>query len=224
MNRGEPFIDALRTATIPVIAEFKRSSPSLGPFAKDSKIHEQLRAYVEGGAAAFSILAEPSWFMGRPEDFAVATGFGRPVLYKGFVGAAAHLDEARALGSGAVLLIARVLREWLPAFADAARLRGLEPFVEVHHPEEVPFVEPARVRMVGWNARDLSNFTVRKSSANWLRESFPDALIIRESGLRTPEDACDALREGYDGLLIGESLMRLADPAHFLAQIRDRIA
>jgi indole-3-glycerol phosphate synthase len=212
-----PFEAALRRGPLPVIAEFKRASPSLGPFAAGADVRRQLAAYARGGAAACSILAEPDRFLGRPGDFAEARGL--PVLYKGFVCTEAHLDEAAALGADAALLITRLLGEHLAGFAAAARARGLEPLVEVHDPGEIPFAQSARVRMVGWNARDLADFSVRKAPAALLRQAFPEALLIRESGLKTPEDAGAALGEGFDALLVGEALMRAADPAGFLARI-----
>jgi indole-3-glycerol phosphate synthase len=214
-----PFEAALRSAPLPVIAEFKRASPSLGSFAQDADVRERLEAYVRGGAAAFSVLAEPARFRGEPGDFAVARTLDRPMLYKGFVCTLAHLDEASAFGAQAVLLIARLLGDYLPSFAAAARVRGLEPLVELHELAEIPQVQAAHVRLVGWNARDLADFSVRNAGTRELREAFPGALLVRESGLRTPEEAREALAQGFDALLIGEALMRAPDPAAFLAQI-----
>jgi indole-3-glycerol phosphate synthase len=216
-----PFEAALRRGPLPVIAEFKRASPSLGPFAAQADLLERLDAYAQGGAAAFSILAEPDRFLGRPDDLPRARHLGLPLLYKGFVCTLAHLEEAAALGAQAVLLIARMLDGHLPAFAAAARVRGLEPLVEVHEAGEIPAVQMAHARMVGWNARDLADFSVRKAPAALLREAFPGVLLVRESGLSTPEQARAALEEGFDALLIGEALMRAADPAAFLARIRN---
>ena len=214
-----PFETALRQARCPVIGEFKRASPSLGPFAAGADVAERLGAYVQGGAAAFSILAEPARFLGRPGDFAVARSLGRPVLYKGFVCTLAHLDEACAFGAQAVLLIARLLGDSLPGFAAEARARGLEPLVELHAFDEIAGVQAAQVRLVGWNARDLADFSVGPGHTERLREAFPEALLVRESGLRTPEEAREALAAGFDALLIGEALMRAPDPAAFLALI-----
>jgi len=212
-----PFEAALRRGPLPVIAEFKRASPSLGPFAAGADVRGRLAAYARGGAAACSILAEPARFLGRPGDFAQAQGL--PVLYKGFVCTEAHLDEAAALGAAAVLLITRLLGGHLAGFAAAARARGLEPLVEVHDPAELPAAQASGARMVGWNARDLADFSVRRAPAALLREAFPEALLIRESGIGTPEEAGAALGEGFDALLIGEALMRETDPAGFLARI-----
>jgi indole-3-glycerol phosphate synthase len=211
---------ALRRGPLPVIAEFKRGSPSLGPFAAGADVRERLAAYARGGAAACSILAEPARFLGRPGDFQAGRESGLPVLYKGFVCTQAHLDEAAALGAQAVLLIARVLGGHLPACVRAALDRGLEPLVELHDPGEIPAVQGSGARMVGWNARDLADFSVQRAPSALLREAFPGALLVRESGIRTPGEARAALEEGFDALLVGEALMRRADPAAFLARIR----
>lgn len=202
-----------------VIAEFKQASPSLGPFAMGTPLLAQLRAYFEGGAAAFSILAEPAHFKGSLEHLQSASELKRPRLYKGFVIAEAQLAEAEACGAEAVLLIARVLKEYTAAFAEAARARGLEPLVELHDLTEVDFARAAGARLVGINARDLSTFNLGVPTAEPLRRVFPEAVLIRESGLATPEDARAALRAGFDAVLIGEALMRSHDPRGFLARI-----
>lgn len=202
-----------------VIAEYKQGSPSLGPFALGTPLERQLRAYREGGAACVSILAEPAFFLGSAEDVAEAKACGLPRLYKGFVMSEAHLDEAAGCGAEAVLLIARVLKGHTAAFAEAARSRGLEPLVELHDLTEVPFAQEAQAGLVGINARDLATFTLGAPDAGPLRAAFPEAVLIRESGLATPEDAAEAFRAGFDAVLIGEALMRSSDPAAFLRRI-----
>jgi indole-3-glycerol phosphate synthase len=202
-----------------VIAEYKQASPSLGPFAMGTPLLPQLQAYLEGGAAAFSILAEPKHFRGSVEHLRVAAELGVPRLYKGFVIAEAQLAEAEEVGAEAVLLIARVLKGHTAAFAEAARARGMEPLVELHDLTEVGFAQEAGARLVGINARDLSTFNLGVPTAEPLRRVFPDALLIRESGLATPEEARAALRAGFDAVLIGEALMRSADPRGFMARI-----
>ncbi|MBK9796087.1 MAG: indole-3-glycerol-phosphate synthase TrpC [Holophagaceae bacterium] len=191
------------------------SAPS--PWARP--LLPQLQAYREGGASAFSILAEPTHFRGSVEHIQRAASLGLPRLYKGFVIAEAQLAEAEASGAEAVLLIVRVLKAHTAAFADAARARGLEPLVELHDLTEVGFAQAAGARLVGINARDLSTFNLGVPTAGPLRQAFPDAVLIRESGLATPEDAQAALRAGFDAVLIGEALMRSADPRDFLSRI-----
>jgi indole-3-glycerol phosphate synthase len=202
-----------------VIAEYKQASPSLGPFAMGTPLLAQLQAYLDGGASAFSILAEPAYFKGSAEHLKAAADLGVPRLYKGFVISDAQLAEAEAAGAEAVLLIVRVLKGHTAAFAEAARARGLEPLVELHDLTEVDFAQAAQARLVGINARDLSTFNLGVPIAEPLRRIFPKALLIRESGLATPEDARAALRGGFDAVLIGEALMRSPDPRGFLARI-----
>lgn len=220
---SHPFETALRRDAAAkggaVIAEYKQASPSLGPFAMGTPLLPQLQAYLEGGAAAFSILAEPAYFRGSADHLKAAGSLGIPRLYKGFVISEHQLAEAEASGAEAVLLIARVLKGHTAAFAEAARKRGLEPLVELHDLTEVPFAQAAQARLVGINARDLSTFTLGETTAAPLRRAFPEAVLIRESGLATPEDARVALRAGFDAVLIGEALMRSLDPKGFLARI-----
>lgn len=200
-----------------VIAEFKRASPSLGAFAAGRDFMEQLGAYREGGAAAVSILAEPLLFQGSADEVLAARDFGMPRLYKGFVLSEQHLDEAALIAQAdAVLLIARVLGPHTAAFADAARARGLEPLVELHDFSEIPFAQESGATLVGVNARDLASFAIGHPSVAPLRDAFPDAVLIRESGLTNPEDAVASFKEGFDAVLIGEALMRSDDPALFL--------
>lgn len=222
-TRERPFEAALRRAAEvrggAVIAEFKQASPSLGPFALGTPLLPQLEAYREGGAAALSILAEPLHFRGSAEHLRAAAGLGLPRLYKGFVISEHQLAEAAACGAEAVLLIVRVLRDATADFAEAARARGLEPLVELHDLTEVPHAQAAGARLVGINARDLATFNLGAPTASPLRRAFPEAILIRESGLATPEQARSALRAGFDAVLIGEALMRSQDPAGFVSRV-----
>lgn len=202
-----------------VIAEYKQGSPSLGPFALGTPLLKQLEDYRDGGAAGFSILAEPAFFLGQAAHLREGATLGLPCLYKGFVLADSQLREAAACGAAAVLLIARVLKDHTAAFAAAARELGLEPLVELHDLTELGFAQAAQARLVGINARDLATFTLGAPTAAPLREAFPEAVLIRESGLATPEDAAAAFRAGFDAVLLGEALMRSRNPKDFLRRI-----
>lgn len=218
-----PFEGALRRARVQrggaVIAEFKQGSPSLGPFALGTPLGRQVARYRDGGAACLSILTEPAWFHGDPAHLEAAAEVGLPRLYKGFVVSEVQLREAAATGAEAVLLIARVLKGHTAAFAALARAQGLEPLVELHDLTEVPFAQAAEARLVGINARDLATFTLGAPSAAPLRKAFPEAVLIRESGLATPGDAARAFEAGFDAVLIGEALMRSLNPCGFIERI-----
>ncbi|HJU84733.1 MAG TPA: indole-3-glycerol-phosphate synthase [Holophagaceae bacterium] len=223
LSEPGPFERALRASRQgrggAVIAEYKQGSPSLGPFAAGTPLLDQLGHYREGGAACLSILTEPTFFLGHSSHLEEARELRLPMLYKGFVISEAQLLEAAACGASAVLLIARVLGAHTRDFAARARDLGLEPLVELHDLTEVPFAKGAAARLVGINARDLATFTLGAPTAAPLRESLPEAVLIRESGIVTPEDGAAALRAGFDAVLIGEALMRSADPAGFLRRL-----
>ncbi|PNS07463.1 indole-3-glycerol-phosphate synthase [Solilutibacter silvestris] len=206
-----------------VIAEFKRASPSLGMFAAGRDFDTQLQAYRDGGAAAVSILAEPALFRGSADEVRAGQRYGMPRLYKGFVLDVRHLDEAATIAQAdAVLLIARMLGKHTAIFADAARARGLEPLVELHELAEIPFARDSGAALIGINARDLASFAISTPTAAPLRDAFPDAVLIRESGLAAPKDAHAAFAQGFDAALIGEALMRSDNPTAFLQECKVR--
>ena len=202
-----------------IIGEFKLASPSLGAFAPPVTLEVQLESYQHAGVDCFSVLAEPKFFQGSPQHVRRASRFEVPVLYKGFVLSPQHLREAADSGAAAVLLIARVLRAHTSAFADAARALGLEPLVELHDLDEADYAVEAGARLIGVNTRDLATFAVRETTAAPWRARFPDAVLIRESGLREPADVREAFAGGFDAVLIGEALMRSTDHRRFVQEI-----
>jgi indole-3-glycerol phosphate synthase len=117
-----------------VIAEFKRRSPTLGRLG-DADLERRVSAYAEGGAAAVSVLTEPSQFHGSLEHLAtvatVLTPVGVPVMRKDFLVDPYQLYEARAAGAGGALLIVRMLSDNLLAeMLDCAQELGLFAVVE----------------------------------------------------------------------------------------------
>lgn len=209
-------LEAKRTRGGAIIAEFKRASPSLGPFAVARDFKTQLHAYQAGGAACVSVLAEPALFQGSVDDVRAAAEYCMPRIYKGFVLCEAHLREAQDSGAEAVLLIARVLKQHTPVFAAFAKQAGLEPLIELHDLSEIEYARDTGARLIGINARDLASFSIGSPDASPLRDAFPEAILIRESGLSTPQDIKDAFEQGFDAVLIGEALMRADDPKAFL--------
>lgn len=222
-NEAGPFEIALRRDRaergIAVIAEYKRASPKLGPFAAGVQLEAQLEAYEVGGATCISVLAEAAHFHGGAEHVRRASRHRMPLLYKGFVLAESQLAEATLCGASAVLLIARVLQSHTALFAERARSYGLEPLVELHDTAEAVHARAAGARLIGYNARDLATFAVQATPAGNLRRLFPDAVLIRESGIANPAEARAAAADGFDAVLIGEALMRSPSPLTFLRAI-----
>ena len=200
-----------------LIAEVKRSSPSAGPIAADGDdLVARARAYKAGGAAAISVLCEPHWFGGSVDDLrAVRAAVAIPVLAKEFVVDERQLPLLRAAGADAVLLLAALHpARRLARLVDRARDVGLEPLVEAHNERELERAIGSGARLIGVNNRDLRTLAVDLERADRLRASIPaDRLAVAESGVRDPAVVARWRALEYDAVLVGEALIRSADPA-----------
>jgi len=210
-------------AGIAVIAEVKRRSPSKGPIRPDLDAAQLAAAYRRGGAAAVSVLTEPVHFGGGPDDLrAVRVAVDLPVLRKDFVTMPYQVWEARAWGADAVLLIVAALdpAELRGLLAEAAAA-GLDALVEVHDAAEAAAAAEAGADLVGVNARDLKTLDVDLGRFAEIRADLPaGAVVVAESGIRDRADVAAVEAAGADAVLVGESLVRAADPAAALAALR----
>ena len=137
-----------------------------------------------------------------------------PILRKDFIVDPWQVWEARAAGADAFLLIAAILNdETLGELLELGRTLKMEPLVEVHSREELDRVIAAGARIIGVNNRDLRDFEVRLGTSLELVEAIPEECIaVSESGLHTHEDLARLRHAGFDAFLIGEHLMKNADP------------
>lgn len=215
------FRDALARPGVQLIGEVKRASPSKGDLAPDLDAAAQARAYVDGGAAAVSVLTEPSRFKGHLADLADVAALGIPALRKDFLVDAYQVWEARLAGASAVLLIVAALdRASLQALHDEARTAGLDVLVEVHDDGEVALLEDLGATIVGVNARDLRTFELDRDGFARLRAQLPGrALAVSESGVRDADDVRRAAAEGADAVLVGETLVLATDPRAAAAEL-----
>ena len=214
--RSRPIAERLAAPGLHLIAEIKRSSPSAGRIAPPGDdIVTRARAYEAGGAVAISVLCEPHWFGGSVDDLrAVRAAVAIPVLAKDFVVEEIQLPLLRAAGADLVLLLA-VLHpaKRLARLVERALEIGLEPLVEVHDARELDRALASRARLIGLNNRDLRTLEVDVERAGRLRELVPDdRLVIAESGVREPSIVARWRALGFDGALVGEALVRSADP------------
>lgn len=215
MAPGPSLHTALAGEGVAVIAEVKRASPSKGPIAPELDAAAQAAAYRRGGAAAVSVLTEPTRFAGSLEDLASVAASGVPALRKDFLVDDYQIWEARAAGAAAVLLIVAALdHDRLAALHDLAHTAGLEVLVEVHDEHEVARAAAIGARIVGVNARDLRTFELDHHAFARLRPALADGVLaVAESGITAPEDLRRAAAAGADAVLVGESLVRSTDPA-----------
>lgn len=207
-----------------VIAEIKTRSPSAGVIRPRhaGELARIAAGYVAGGAAAVSVLCDGPGFGGTVLDVArIAPALGVPVLFKEFVLHEVQLDAARAAGASLVLLIVRVLDDAeLARLVEAARARGLEPVVEAADAGELARALRTEATVIGVNARDLRSFTVDPGQAAALVDAIPpDRIAVFMSGVRSSADFARVAATRADAVLIGEGLMRAADPGAALAAL-----
>ena len=217
-----PFLPALRSDFVSVIAELKRSSPSKGAINSTMDAGRQAAAYAAGGAAALSVLTEPTRFGGRTADLAdAAASTAVPLLKKDFHVDPLQILEARALGASAVLLIARALGDdALAALAALAFDVGIEPLVEIRDERELEAALAAGARAIGVNNRDLETLAIDRRTGDRLLPLIPaDCVAIAESGVRDAADVAAAARAGADAVLVGSSVSAAADPAHAVREL-----
>lgn len=206
-----------------VIAEVKRASPSAGDIAPDVDPGDRARAYERGGAAAISVLTEPTRFGGALADLqAVHQAVRVPVLRKDFVVHPSQVIEARASGADAVLLITAALDPTeLKALLVAAADLGLGALVETHSAADLDVALATEAEVIGVNARDLETLEVDGARALALLERIPDDRVaVFESGVRDRADVKRAVAAGARAVLVGESLMRAPDPEGAVRSLR----
>lgn len=217
-----PFAAALARPGLSVIAEFKRRSPSAGEIAATASVAERVGAYERAGAVALSVLTDETHFGGSLEDLRAARAASDlPILRKDFIVDPYQLYEAAASGADAVLLIVRALEDGaLRALHEEARGLGLDCLVEVHDAGELERALRLGAETIGINNRNLDRGTVEISTTYELLPGVPEGkAVVAESGISTRAELEELARAGVDAVLIGEALMRSADPEAFLEEI-----
>lgn len=211
-----------------VIAEVKRASPSAGAIRSDIDAVAQARAYADAGADALSVLTDSRYFGGELADLArVAADQATrprpvPAIRKDFMVHRIQVLEAVEAGARCILLIVRALDDGqIRDLHEAAQAAGLDALFEVHDEDELARALSHRPSLVGVNNRNLSTFAIDLGFAERVIPLMPAAVTkVAESGIRTPADAARMRAAGADALLVGESLMRSADPGALLRQLR----
>ena len=223
-RRGHEFTAALRNSSPPrIIAECKRRSPSRGILRQGYEPAAHARAYACAGAAAISVLTEPTFFDGAPEHLRqVRNAVALPLLRKDFIVSYYQLVEAAVLGADAVLLIAAAMDDRaLFSLIGRARGLGLAALVEVHPREELERALNLGAEIVGVNSRNLRTLSVDTAVLEELIPGMPPHVtVVAESGIRTADDVVRLSRAGYHALLVGEQLIAKADPGAALTELR----
>ncbi len=218
------FTAALTAKTRAIVAEVKKASPSKGVIRADFDPVWIARRYAEAGAAAISVLTEERYFLGSLDYLtAIRSTVGIPLLRKDFLFDPYQLYEARAYGGDAILLIVAMLEETQlrELLALAAEL-DLAALVEVHDEADLDRALHVGAGLIGINNRDLRTFHTTLETTERLLPRIPDGVVvIGESGIERIEDIRRLERAGVHCFLIGETLMRCADPGSKLAELQE---
>jgi indole-3-glycerol phosphate synthase len=235
LRRAEPPLP-LTLDRFDVIAEIKHRSPAEGDLASpQNECRVQAQRYASGGAAAISVLTEPSRFGGSMQHLAdvVAAVPGTPVMRKDFLVEPVQVIEARNAGASGVLLIATMLDDAkLHEMLDCAFEHGMFVLLETFDAAELarvagllelPRYAACAARgalLAGVNTRNLRTLEVDANRLEQLAASLPDARCVAESGLRSADDAATVAALGYRLALVGTALMRSADPQALVRDMR----
>jgi indole-3-glycerol phosphate synthase len=173
------------------------------------------RQYRDAGAAAISVLTEPTFFDGDLEHLrAVRGAVDSPILCKDFIVSEYQILEARAAGADAVLLIADAMEESeLRDLHARASSLDLAVLVEAHAEVDVHRAIDAGARLVGVNSRNLRTLEVNRDAPVDLLRLIPSHVVaVAESGIRSAADIERLRSAGYHAFLVGESLVVQDDP------------
>jgi indole-3-glycerol phosphate synthase len=206
-------------ANLPLIAEIKVASPTMGALRVDADAGEIATRMEAGGAAGISVVTEPHFFRGSARLLEnVRSRVSAPLLMKDFVVSTCQIEAARAAGASAVLLIQALFDrgyathdvEEMIELADAI---GLEVLLEAHTKAEFERALRTDADLVGINNRDLRTLDVDLTTTKKILEAVPadGRIVISESGVTTPEEALFLRQCGADALLVGSALMRSKD-------------
>ena len=220
------FEKALRQKDISFITEIKKASPSKGLIAKDFDYIRIAKEYEAAGAAAISVLTEPTAFLGCDQYLKdVRKVVGIPILRKDFTVDDYQIYEAKTIGADALLLICALLdTETIRKYLAICDELGLSALVEAHDAEEVKSALQAGASVIGVNNRNLKDFTVDLQNSVNLRTLVPENIIfVSESGIKTQSDVAVLRKNGTDAVLIGETLMRSNDISGEISKLRGEV-
>lgn len=207
--------EALEGDGISLIAEVKRASPSKGVLRPELDPVKLAGTYVQGGAAAISVLTESKYFMGSSKDLEAIKHHlpDIPLLRKDFILKPYQVFESRAWGADALLLIAAILDDTeLKELLSLSHDLGMQCLVEVHNEEELKRALAGDVKIIGINNRNLDTMSVDINVTRRLRPLIPpERIVVSESGIKGRGDVQKLREWGINAVLIGETLVTADD-------------
>ena len=204
----------------PIIAEIKVHSPKYGDMLKGRDEIDILRIYENAGAAGISYITDKKYFNGNFDMFKkICASTELPVLRKDFITTKDEIEKTAEAEGGAILIIARMLKDETAEFVDYALEHGLDTLVEVHNKEEIDIAKDTNTTMIGVNNRDITKLELDDGTVSLteqLSNLIPkDVVFVSESGIGSIDDLRIALKYA-DAALIGTSFMKAKNMEEFV--------
>ena len=225
-NPARDFVGAIRSRVAArqsaVIAEIKKASPSKGVLRDEFLPAQIAREYEAAGAACLSVLTDEQYFQGHADYLKAArAACALPVLRKDFMVDNYQVNQARAWGADAILLIAAALDvAQMQALEQQAHELGMAVLVEVHNAEELHAALQLQTPLLGINNRNLRTFEVSLQNTYELLADIPqDKIVVTESGIATREDVAQMHAHEVYAFLVGEAFMRQPHAGDALQQL-----
>jgi indole-3-glycerol phosphate synthase len=212
----------LKKKDISIIAELKKSSPSCGIIRENYDLQSIASDYEKNGASAISVLTEKNFFLGNDDHISnVKEVVNLPILRKDFIISEYQIYQSKKIGADAILLISSCLeKDEINKFIKIARSINLECVVEIHSDDEIKKIEGLNIDIIGINNRDLKTFEVNIETSYRLKDLLPkNSIVISESGITSSEHIRSLKSKGFNGVLIGEVLMKSPSPGKKLREL-----
>ena len=223
LNEKFFFEESLNDKKFSFICEIKKASPSKGTIVENFPYTDIAKEYEQAGATAISVLTEPNFFKGSDKFLKdVADIVNIPILRKDFIVDEYQIYQAKLIGADAILLICAILDEKiLNKFLNIAKNLKLSCLVETHNEDEIKMALNSEAKIIGINNRDLKTFRVDIKTSLELQKFIPkNKILISESGIKTVQDIKILKENGFNGVLIGESIMLSKNKKQFLLKLQ----
>ncbi len=212
-----------------IISEVKFASPSMGDIKEKTPIKNIIQDMEKGGIVGLSVLTEPDYFKGSPEYIKEIRKYTKlPILMKDFFIHESQIHFAADLDANMILIIAAILkREEISKFLEISKRLGLDSLIEIHDEKDLERIKGLDVKIIGINNRNLTDFSIDLNTTKKLipliKNSFPNSLIISESGIKTREDMNIVFKAGANATLIGTTIMQSDDIRAKIKELKGEI-
>ncbi len=217
--------DSINAHRPAIVAEIKRKSPSKGELRTIANPELLAKSYEQSGASGISVLTDTNFFGGNLLDLQkIKQSVSIPILRKDFIIDPYQVVESRYYGADAILLISSCLsKDQLSELIECAHENRLEVLIETENEEDIAKLDDLVPDIVGVNNRNLRTFEQTIDNSFQLYNSLPSSSIkISESALENVDQLLELDKTGYDGFLIGETLMRSENPGQQLESLIHR--